>query len=638
MGIGPSAAPRHPEGGKTTEENLQQKGNDMAGKDFVRMLAWIRENGGYIHEGLEIIEKESNERLVVIKRGGGVRGTEDLFRIPTGIMMLYDDAKKNCSIASIILSPPPHDPKSKHKSLTQNPTVSRPNSYALLSCYLLEERNKGYKSRFYPYICTLPRDIPEISRYALDYVRDSKTEESKGKKEKSSKMSALVLGDVLGDTLAGLGLRRFWRNILEEYSEIENIPGKPKWLNENNFSWARFIISSRIFRIKWENDGSNQRAGGDSTLPKRGRHLDNEDKDMTLAMVPLADMLNHSEPPNAFWSPNILPTSTLSRISGGLRGFRVSKGYFKMAAGASGIDLDSEATDSYGKKSNHILLPHYGFVLPNNPLDATFLTIPLKLFENLRKSQNPGDSDGDGNPRDSEEKPGNLWDSKGSTKNPRDFKEKTGIEISSAAVNLIRKRLLGHRKDTTSILSFAPKATPDDREKPENSGDFSTLISFARISCASREEVLRLSGVSRILPLLSRQEIVRLKGDFSSLTTTISKVEFLGVENECAALEGICKALQVRIGRLHVYQDVKNLDIPDSVKSICKAVLCSERNILKNALKLLTEVLGILSGLHCKGDISEGGELRKLAMTTKIPGTMFETYLLDLIRTSSSSL
>ncbi|HEY8027181.1 MAG TPA: SET domain-containing histone-lysine N-methyltransferase [Burkholderiaceae bacterium] len=76
----------------------------------------------------------------------------------------------------------------------------------------------------------------------------------------------------------------------------------------------------------------------------------------TQAIVPLADMLNHSQTPNVAWSVN------------------VTDGYRFVAIDP--IGRAGELTDNYGPRSNGELFRQYGFCLENNPWNRVAIEVP----------------------------------------------------------------------------------------------------------------------------------------------------------------------------------------------------------------------------------------------------------------------
>jgi histone-lysine N-methyltransferase SETD3 len=112
----------------------------------------------------------------------------------------------------------------------------------------------------------------------------------------------------------------------------QKVPGYERFSAEE-FSWARLSVSSRNFFLK---------VGG-----LQGR-----------ALVPLADMLNHRRPPDVLWDTS-------------------KDGQFFVMTAQNAVATGLEIHDSYGAKSNDLLLLHFGFVAENNEQDEVFLSLGL---------------------------------------------------------------------------------------------------------------------------------------------------------------------------------------------------------------------------------------------------------------------
>lgn len=112
----------------------------------------------------------------------------------------------------------------------------------------------------------------------------------------------------------------------------QKVPGYERFSLEE-FAWARLSVSSRNFGLK---------VGG-----LQGR-----------ALVPLADMLNHRRPPDVLWDTS-------------------ADGQFFVMTAQNAVASGLEIHDSYGAKSNDLLLLHFGFVASDNEQDELFLSLGL---------------------------------------------------------------------------------------------------------------------------------------------------------------------------------------------------------------------------------------------------------------------
>ena len=124
------------------------------------------------------------------------------------------------------------------------------------------------------------------------------------------------------------------QSLRHDYAQLcEKLPGYSRFSLEE-FAWARLSVSSRLFGVK-----------------KGGL--------LGACLVPLADMLNHRRPPDVLWE-----TSADGR-------------FFEMTA-QNAVAAGSEVHDSYGAKSNDLLLLHFGFVTEHNEQDEVFLSLGLR--------------------------------------------------------------------------------------------------------------------------------------------------------------------------------------------------------------------------------------------------------------------
>lgn len=122
-------------------------------------------------------------------------------------------------------------------------------------------------------------------------------------------------------------------SLRQDHAQLcQKVPGYERFSVEE-FIWARLSVSSRNFGLK---------VGG-----LQGR-----------ALVPLADMLNHRRPPDVLWDTS-------------------KDGQFFVMTAQNPVATGLEIHDSYGAKSNDLLLLHFGFVAENNEQDEVFLSIGL---------------------------------------------------------------------------------------------------------------------------------------------------------------------------------------------------------------------------------------------------------------------
>ena len=123
----------------------------------------------------------------------------------------------------------------------------------------------------------------------------------------------------------------FWEDYHFLASEIPEIA---KW-SYDQYIDAMLLSGSRNFGVKINSEPTN-------------------------VMVPLSDMFNHKKPFAAPWT------------------YDDERKGFKMTAGVD-INKDQEINDSYGDKSSHDFLLHYGFVYENDDGENPADEIPLWL-------------------------------------------------------------------------------------------------------------------------------------------------------------------------------------------------------------------------------------------------------------------
>lgn len=171
-------------------------------------------------------------------------------------------------------------------------------AHCQLSVHLLEDMERGAQSPFHSYYNSLPRSLPQHSLFWTD-------------EEKQWLEGTCFLEDVISFELM---VQRDYDTIVAAVPAFARFPRK-------KFLWSRVIVSSRNFSIR----------------------VKGEDH---IALVPLADMMNHNEPRKTAWEYRDEDTA-----------FVVTSLYDFGAGG--------QITNSYGQKSASQLLLHYGFI-PSN--------------------------------------------------------------------------------------------------------------------------------------------------------------------------------------------------------------------------------------------------------------------------------
>lgn len=196
----------------------------------------------------------------------------------------------------------------------------RPKSiHTWLAFYLLEER-RSKVSEFKPYIDILPKHYRNFpSFYSSDEL---------------AKMQGSFSLDMLDQRQAALE---------EEFNRFTS--SLPKYKNIyklEDFIWARIVVITRVFGFKLD------------------------DKNSTEGLVPMADMLNHRQPPGTSWQ------------------FELSKNAFTIRTTKMFLK-GGEIFDTYGSKCNSRYLINYGFTLSDNQNNnqATIFIDPNAISESI---------------------------------------------------------------------------------------------------------------------------------------------------------------------------------------------------------------------------------------------------------------
>jgi len=374
--------------------------------------------------------------------GAAIRAGSDIFRIPLNLLLTLERAERETTLGSQFFN------GLNAKSHGQDHTI--------LACWILQERMKGPTSFWYPYISSLPKNPPGVALLESVCLKDDK----KGR---------FRFDYLLRDTLAGKEVEAFAEIIQDDFKSLcssdEHFSQK---IVLKDFVWARFMVSSRVFRLNWERRASTSSSS-------------NEEGSTMLTMVPLADMLNHSESHNCDWS-FIQPRFA-------------QPAHFRMIAREGGIGSGIEVCDTYGKKPNHLFLAHYGFALPNNGLDMAEIVIH--------------------SPQGEEDVDNAKYEIKSSSS--------TSKPKNSNSHENLRQRLMYYKKEMSGFLTFSNgrciQSFEDeprrDRQRTSNPVEAKTLsksagydlediLTFLRLGVASLENLEDISGIKHLKNLLTR--------------------------------------------------------------------------------------------------------------------------------------
>ncbi len=179
--------------------------------------------------------------------------------------------------------------------------------HTLLAAYLASERRAG-RSFWQPYIAALPREFPEMPVFF-------------GERELS-----LLRGSF---TLEQIAARR--QSLKRAHDDLRRVR-ELDWLKQDEFIWARLVVSSRVF----------------------GMTIAGEE---TIGLVPGADMLNHAPEQATSWGYCDEEEAFLVEA---LRPFSVGE----------------PVHDSYGAKCNGCFFVDYGFALERNSANRAAIMLP----------------------------------------------------------------------------------------------------------------------------------------------------------------------------------------------------------------------------------------------------------------------
>jgi len=401
-----------------------------------------------VHSNIEIREGDKGERAVFIREGvGPIRAGSDLFRIPLNLLLTLERAKRETSLGSQFF-----------KSLNAK---SHAQDHTILACWILQERLQGKKSFWHPYISSLPKNPPGLS-----LLHGALTQDDDAKRR-------INIDDELRGTLAGKEVKAFAEIIHDDFKSLcsEDEIFKQN-INLKDFVWARFMVSSRVFRLDWESMAAVSSSS-------------NEEGATMLTMVPLADMLNHSEDHNCDWR---FMKSRLAKTA-----------HFRMTAREGGIGSGVEACDTYGKKPNHIFLAHYGFALPKNRRDMAEIVIHLSQDGVDMKTRN--------------------------CENKESCLATTTKKENNKFYDNLRKRMMHHKREMSGLLTLSG----GEHEESENvevasrrirqqirnssmegsvitqpaSNNLADILTFLRLEVASSEKLEEISGIKTLKELLT---------------------------------------------------------------------------------------------------------------------------------------
>jgi histone-lysine N-methyltransferase SETD3 len=283
---------------------------------FNNLLKWLHENGSKFNH-VSIQHYSDVFRGVVATKF--IHKNKIIVKIPLKCIMTQSKAKDTLVGKEI-----------------ENSTFSPDNEHTWLALYLLNEKMDLKNSFWRPYIETLPKHYNNFPHF---YGKKTKLKELKGSlilnMIKSRKLDLKKDLDKILEKLPDFK-KRITNYVTTKFKNNQNVDIMKEIFNE--YLWARIAVISRVFGHK------NSESG----------------------LVPLCDMLNHTEKPGTEWK------------------FLSDEKCFVIIS-TKNILKNMEIYDTYGGKCNSRYLVNYGFTLCNNDkYNSTELFFNVsKILENI---------------------------------------------------------------------------------------------------------------------------------------------------------------------------------------------------------------------------------------------------------------
>lgn len=188
--------------------------------------------------------------------------------------------------------------------------------HCVIAVYLAEQRLLGPFSVFAPYVDALPHSYSHLPMF-FDEQDHANFEQS-------------TFRNTVYDQREQLSL---------EYKAIVAAAGDSVWFDRKTFMWARAVVWTRAFNIN----------------PVNVCHA------TTIALVPMADLINHRKEPNTKWQYN------------------TELHAFTMTA-TEDIEAGASVHDSYGPKTNSNYFRNFGFTLDDATDEVTLQFSPADLL------------------------------------------------------------------------------------------------------------------------------------------------------------------------------------------------------------------------------------------------------------------
>lgn len=292
----------------TAAEDLKDQEKRTTEKVISRFTSWLNENGAVFEKFSIVVDSVTQERSVVALEE--ISEKEYVLKIPNKLILTSERAKTETELARKLWGRWTAEKRSKrdHK-LTGKPSAGTQNQasfhsskdlMAIVVHILLTQNDPTYF--FAPYYAMLPRYFSNFPVFWSD-----------------SQLQYLEGSDIVSEIQdRKLGFREDYESLVKAIPEMCQIEG----VSFEEFCRVRCLVGSRNFGLRIN-----------------GQKM--------TTMVPYADMLNHTRPPQTRWTyENLKQAFTIRSLVE--------------------ISQRTEVFDSYGPKSNNEYLLFYGFVVKNN--------------------------------------------------------------------------------------------------------------------------------------------------------------------------------------------------------------------------------------------------------------------------------
>ena len=473
-------------------------------------------------ETVDELTNESSGRGLLARRS--VNQEEELLQIPLKLCITKSSARKCFDDGNIL---PPNI-----------------NEYLAMACQLIYERHVLNDKSFYkPYMDVLPL-VNEVNPTFTWSDED---------------LQALKGSPVIAATQSmQMKLKREYNDLLADKGKLMDLHPQyfpPKHFTFQNFQWAFTMLFSRAIRLRSMKQGE------------------------TLALVPYADLINHSPYSQAYLD---------ARESGDWL-FKTGKEEVILYADRAYRKME-QIYISYGPKSNAELLLLYGFALERNPFNSVDVTVSIQSL-----LSNNNSNTGDGNDNSNSNSDSNSNDNSNSDSNSNsNTDDQNNDPLAQEKIDFIKNV----RRDTTvdfpcyadryptemlEYLRLMMMAPEDTRGRPLSDYDYTRTISAANEASVLYSVVDAIQKQLSLYPTTEEQDAAVIKDKF--MFRTLSYNQRMAVRhrrNEKRLLKRTIAALEKQIKSRGLDQD--NLDYAEG--STLGVVLPGEKDNVKQRSEL----------------------------------------------------